>query len=435
MMAEFGFIAAVALGAAAGTTDLTDGMFRHLVITGRSRLALYLARIPAGLAITIPLVALAFVMNCLVTSYQSPPPPTSVSLAGRTVPEHLDQAGLQTWLRQHPQQAASGMLLGPTTPAQVRQAIDKNIAPIYRAYLADETSGLNPADNEMAKIGLWLELEVGIGFLVGLGLGSLTGQRTTTTIVLIALEIIVTPLLARTQIPYFIDGQRLVIGVAMDQLRPAGLASPVSGGGPGQVLFGGRGSSRHSADADLGDDLGDRRLDRRLVGPRRMADDHPRRLTQRRSQHMDTGMVHAIAPGAVLDVVLMTHNAASSIAGLAAALQAGPPGVDDHVVGEAGVDGVMQAEADDAVIVRVERLGGVFAEHGAEGIDERLPETGPVAARPGRQRDVQPDRARIDRGRPHREPIMELLFPLPAHIGPSHPDRELRAGPGRGWLG
>ena len=243
LVAEFGFIAAAALGAAAGTTDLTDGMFRHLVITGRSRLALYLVRIPAGLAITVPLVALAFAMNCLVTSYERPPPPTSVSLAGLTVPEHLDQAGLQTWLLQHPQQAASGMLLGPTTPAQVRPAIDKNIASVYSAYVADEISGSNPPANEMAKIGLWLELEVGIGFLVGLGLGSLTGQRTTTTIVLIALEIIVTPLLARTQIPYFIDGQRLVIGVAMDQLRPAGLASANSaGGGPGQMLFGGRGA-------------------------------------------------------------------------------------------------------------------------------------------------------------------------------------------------
>jgi hypothetical protein len=72
---EFGFIAAAALGAAAGTTDLSDGMFRHLVITGRSRLALYLARIPAGLAITVPLVALVFMMNCLVTSYDSPPNP------------------------------------------------------------------------------------------------------------------------------------------------------------------------------------------------------------------------------------------------------------------------------------------------------------------------------------------------------------------------
>jgi hypothetical protein len=71
-MAELGFIAAAALGAAAGTTDLSGGMFRHLVITGRSRLALYLARIQVGLAITVPLVALAFAMNCLVTSYESP---------------------------------------------------------------------------------------------------------------------------------------------------------------------------------------------------------------------------------------------------------------------------------------------------------------------------------------------------------------------------
>ena len=31
MTAEFGFIAAAALGAAVGTTDLSDGMFRHLV--------------------------------------------------------------------------------------------------------------------------------------------------------------------------------------------------------------------------------------------------------------------------------------------------------------------------------------------------------------------------------------------------------------------
>ena len=85
----------------------------------------------------------------------------------------------------------------------------------------------------MAKIGLWLELEAGIGFLAGLGLGSLTGQRTTSTILLIALEIIVTPILAAHVIPYFIDGQRLIVGVAMDQLRPAGAGRqpPESGHG------------------------------------------------------------------------------------------------------------------------------------------------------------------------------------------------------------
>jgi hypothetical protein len=254
LIEEFGFIAAAALGAAAGTTDLSDGMFRHLVITGRSRLALYLARIPAGLAITVPLVALAFMMNCLVTSYESPPNPTTVSFYGvNAAPENLSQAGLQTWLLQNQQQVANGGFLpglpsGPgitPTPAQVRTAIDKNIASYYSDYTAAEISGSTPADNEMAKIGLWLELDVGIAFLVGLGLGSLTGQRTTTTILLIALEIIVTPLLAHTQLPYFIDGQRLLIGVAMDQLRPAALAAasgPGRGGGGGILFGGGRGA-------------------------------------------------------------------------------------------------------------------------------------------------------------------------------------------------
>ena len=44
----FGFIVAATLGCTAGSIDLTEGMFRHLVVTGRSRLALYLARIPAA---------------------------------------------------------------------------------------------------------------------------------------------------------------------------------------------------------------------------------------------------------------------------------------------------------------------------------------------------------------------------------------------------
>ncbi len=250
LISGLGFIAAATLGATAGTTDLTDGMFRHLVITGRSRVALYLARIPAGLAVIIPLVALAFTMNCLVTSFEGSPNPTSVGLYGVNAPQHLDQAGLQAWLLNSPVQYATTLPLdlgpGVTTPsaAQARTAIDGDIGSLYANYIASELSGSNPADNEMVKIGLWLELDTGIAFLVGLGLGSLTGQRTTTTIVLIALQVIVTPLLSRTQIPYFIAGQRLIIGIAMDQLRPAALASGNAGAGgvPGQVLFGGRGA-------------------------------------------------------------------------------------------------------------------------------------------------------------------------------------------------
>jgi len=152
---------------------------------------------------------------------------------------------LQTWVTQHPQQAGQaffGVVGGPGSGQVGPSASD--ITTDYTEYTSAEDSQFSPAPNEMFKIGLWLELEIGIGFLVGLGLGSLTGQRTLATILLIALEIVVTPVLARTPIPYFLDGQRLDVGVAMDQLRPAALAPATGGGGPGPggLLFGGRGA-------------------------------------------------------------------------------------------------------------------------------------------------------------------------------------------------
>jgi hypothetical protein len=246
LMAEFGFIMAAVVGAAAATTDLNDGVFRFLVITGRSRLALYLARIPAGLAILIPALAVAFTMLCLVTAYEPAPQPTTVTVGnGISVPAHLDQAQLQTWVAAHPQQAAQAFPPGAVPGSGPgRPTAAQGVATEYTNYTAAEDVQFSPAANEMFKIGLWLALEVGIGFLVGLGLGSLTGQRTLSTILLIGLEIIVTPILARVTIPYFLDGQRLDVGVAMDQLRPAAFApaSGGGGGGPGGLLFGGRGA-------------------------------------------------------------------------------------------------------------------------------------------------------------------------------------------------
>ena len=173
LMAEFGFIAAAMLGATAGTADLTDGMFRHLVITGRSRLALYLARIPAGLSILLSLAAAGFTVTCLVTAFLGSP------------------------------QAAGAVTLSPSA---------------------------------MIGAGLWLELNLVIGFTVGLGLGSLMGQRTVPVILLTVLTIIITPALAAHALPYFLNGERLVVGVAMDQLKPAALAGGTQvgpGGGAG----------------------------------------------------------------------------------------------------------------------------------------------------------------------------------------------------------
>jgi hypothetical protein len=175
VMDEFGFIIAVTLGTTAGTADLTDGMFRHLVITGRSRLALYLARIPAGLAILLPLAAAGFTVACLVTGFLGNPEP------------------------------AGAVLVSP---------------------------------GAMIRSGLWLQLDLVIGFTVGLGLGSLMGQRTIPVILLIVLEIIITPPLADHALPHFVDGERLVVGVAMDQLKPAALAGGTTigpGGGPREL--------------------------------------------------------------------------------------------------------------------------------------------------------------------------------------------------------
>ena len=82
----FGFIVAATLGCTAGSVDLSEGMFRHLVVTGRSRVALYLARIPAGLAIIGPLVAIGFGIVCVVCVYAAP---TTLNLNGLTVPAGL----------------------------------------------------------------------------------------------------------------------------------------------------------------------------------------------------------------------------------------------------------------------------------------------------------------------------------------------------------
>jgi ABC-type transport system involved in multi-copper enzyme maturation permease subunit len=51
LCAFFGPLAAVLVGVEAGTGDTSAGVFRDLVVTGRSRLALFASRVPAALAV------------------------------------------------------------------------------------------------------------------------------------------------------------------------------------------------------------------------------------------------------------------------------------------------------------------------------------------------------------------------------------------------
>jgi hypothetical protein len=56
-------IAAILIGSTLGAGDLSSGVFRELVVTGRSRLALFAARVPAGLAYVWAFVGVGFALT------------------------------------------------------------------------------------------------------------------------------------------------------------------------------------------------------------------------------------------------------------------------------------------------------------------------------------------------------------------------------------
>ena len=60
-------VAATIVGATAGAGDLSAGVFRELVVTGRPRQALFNARIPGGMLFLLPFVAVA----CALTAVAS----------------------------------------------------------------------------------------------------------------------------------------------------------------------------------------------------------------------------------------------------------------------------------------------------------------------------------------------------------------------------
>ncbi len=267
VMYVFGFIVAATLGATAGSNDLSEGMFRHLVVTGRSRLAIYLARIPAGLGIIVPLVALGFTVICAVCVFAAP---TTISYQGANVPAGLSLPAFESWAGQHPDTVIcdfpfrastpppavpcgegpggrqgvkvfpvgpSGPLVPPQyTPDQLRAFAVQVATQDYPGYSA---IFLAPSVSLMVRTGLWIELEAAVGFLVGLGLASLLGQRTVAVILMIVLEVVLTPIVSMAHLPHLSNLQRAVVGLATAHLEPGGLAF-VFGGGGDRAANGGR---------------------------------------------------------------------------------------------------------------------------------------------------------------------------------------------------
>jgi hypothetical protein len=80
----FGLLAAILIGVEAGTSDVSDGVFRDLVVTGRSRLALFASRIPAAVAtcwlVTVSAYVLLVVGTFALTLNGAPTPSTALIL-------------------------------------------------------------------------------------------------------------------------------------------------------------------------------------------------------------------------------------------------------------------------------------------------------------------------------------------------------------------
>jgi len=85
LAAFFGPLAAILIGVDAGATDASAGVFRDLVVTGRSRVALFATRLPAAIALT-SLVSVAgytlLVLGTFMFASGSPTPDAALLLNG-----------------------------------------------------------------------------------------------------------------------------------------------------------------------------------------------------------------------------------------------------------------------------------------------------------------------------------------------------------------
>jgi hypothetical protein len=260
LLFTFGFIAAAVVGCTAGSRDLTEGMFRHLVVTGRSRLALYLARIPAALAIVVPLIAIGYTIICTVSALAAP---TFIDDWNVNIPPGLSRVGFETWASEHAVPVICGLGSGRiqrNVNCGGQLALSKSaVAPGHSASPRVEALAIvvakrnytgyariirRPSTSLMIRTGLWIELEAVAGVIVGLGLASLMGQRLIPVILMIVLQMILTPIVTYATIPHLQDVRRSFLGMAMAHLEPSGLpvvvgVPGVTGGvgGPGSALL------------------------------------------------------------------------------------------------------------------------------------------------------------------------------------------------------
>ena len=172
------------------------------------------------------MVAIGYTIVCAVCVFAAP---TQLNYDGVNVPQGLSRPALDNWAAAHADEVicnfnyngpnvppsvpcGNGQTSGPPpgatvktphgvvtvpttyTEAQIRAFAVTMANQDYADYRANF---LAPSTSLMVDVGLWIALEATIGFIVGLGLGSLMGQRTVPVILLVVLELILTPIFSR----------------------------------------------------------------------------------------------------------------------------------------------------------------------------------------------------------------------------------------------
>ena len=169
-------VAAILVGATLGTGDTGAGVFRELVVTGRSRFALFTARVPAGLALLLPIIGAAFAITATAATVFA----GSLEVVETGPVENLGHA-----------------------PAQ--EAID------YRA----------PSGILLVQSAGWLALVAAVSFALALGISSLLGSRGTSIGILLGWWLVASPVLMNLESLGTVREGLAV--VALDSLAPAAL--------------------------------------------------------------------------------------------------------------------------------------------------------------------------------------------------------------------
>lgn len=155
-----GSVAAILVGTAAGTADVSSGVFRDLVATGRSRWALFAARVPGALAFFLPIITLGYIVIA----------------------------------------ACSVGLAGSQASRDAAQVVAPHAGLIARGYG-------------------WVLLSTCFDLVLALGLASFIGSRATTIGVLLGWQFLAAPLLA--QVTLLGAARQALFPAALDRLAPS----------------------------------------------------------------------------------------------------------------------------------------------------------------------------------------------------------------------